>query len=174
MYYLILDSMCIFKIHFSNYFRDNLYQKLVNITLGENEQIKDIIFYINLIENDETFYFRYPETEIKRVKYLLDEDIKKLFNDYHNSLLRLKVNARFEDDDYRIVLYSFKIICALCVINKNYNEYNSIVENIFNDLDCFLERLKLNGEYIFYFGLCIDKLINGVKYILDNKKILIK
>ena len=174
MYYLILDSMCVYKNIFYDNFRDNLYQLLVNITLGEKHLIRDLIHYINIIENGYNLYFRFSETETKRVRYLLDKDINKILNDYHNSILRLEVNSHFENEDYRIVINSFKIICAICIINKNYDEYNSIVETIFNDLDSFLDRIKLNGEFIIFQEVNLNKLIMSVKCVLNNKKILIK
>jgi len=175
MYYLILDSMCIYNGNISDKFRDVLYEKLLNLALGENEKIMDLIYYLNLIETGQTLYLGFSEIETKRVKYLLDEDIKNLINDFHYSLIRLKANSKYiQDADYRLILNSFRIICSLCIINQNYEDYNLIIDNIFNNMDSFLERLKLNGKFIINNRINFNNLIISVKCILGNNKLLIK
>ncbi len=136
--------------------------------LGDNieKKVQNIMYYIEFIDN------RYV-AKFGKVDVLFDKDDLALLHSYYNSQDKLDY-VEINDSDELIIMQSLKTVCAYCFVNNRLNDYDKLASNILDNIQGFLDRVRVYGGFINDGQLDTYNLITFVLNYLETHKVLVK
>ena len=174
MYYLILTSLCISEDEENPNFRADIYNSLDELASDNIEKkLRNIMFYIEFIYNSTANYYVYSVDEVNRVEILLDKDHEALLYSFYDSLEKLD-EVEISEGEELIITQSLKAVCAYCIVNNRLYDYNELASTILDDIQGFLDRVRVYGSFVNEGFLDTYNLITFVLNYLETQKVLVK
>ena len=152
--YLLTDGFLFYIISISlvhpENFRNSLFLRLCDLTNKDLllERYGDYVSVLsfgfckyNVATYDANF-------RIIILKEGMNDDERKIIEDYELSRLMIECNKDIYEDEYVLLKYIFLTIASYCLINKCIDKYKEWVTPYISDTKSKLEELRLHGLYI--------------------------